>query len=78
MSLKLLKNFTNFIDSIRRSKKSVLRTLYDVTKNDVRTVTGSNLRNILRMTNLSNVDGVTYQSVVNLRYHEESFNQTKD
>ena len=70
MSLKLLQNFTNFIDSIRRSKKSVLRTLYDVTKNDVRTVTGSNLRNILRMTNLSNVDGVTYQSVVNLRYHE--------
>ena len=39
-------------------------------KNDVRTVTGSNLRNILRMTNLSNIDDMTYHSVKSVRYYE--------
>ena len=43
MSITLIKNFLNFINKVR--PKPVLRQLYSIAKVDVRTVTGSNLRN---------------------------------
>ena len=46
----------SFIAELRKSSKPVLRQLYDLSKNDVLTTTGANLRNILLLTNLSNVD----------------------
>ena len=47
MSITLIRNFLKFITSIKTSNKPVLRQLYGITKADVRTTTGSNLRNIL-------------------------------
>ena len=56
MSRTLMRNFLSFIAELRKSSKPVLRQLYDLSKNDVLTTTGANLRNILLLTNLSNVD----------------------
>ena len=70
MSLTLIKNFLNFIDKVRHSPKMVLRQLYSIAKADVRTITGSNLRNILLMTSLIRVDDIQPSTVDHLRYNE--------
>ena len=72
MSKALMRNFLNFIASIRKSPKPVLRQLYEITKNDVRTTTGSNLRNILLLTDLSNVDDLMPSMVEQFKYKEIS------
>ena len=42
--------------------------LYQTTRKDVKTVTGSNLRNILCLTDLFDVDTLDKRSVANLEY----------
>ena len=49
----------SFITRIRESPKPVLKQLYQITKNNVQSTTGRNLRNILVQTNLSKVDDLT-------------------
>ena len=65
MSTTLIRNYLKFISSIKKSNKPVLRQLFEIAKADVRTITGSNLRNILLKTDLLNVDdlhpGITQQ-----------------
>ena len=53
MSLTLIRDYLNFIQKVKNSSKQVLRQMYCVAKADARTTTGSNLRNILLLTNLS-------------------------
>ena len=68
MSRTILRNYLSFIAEVRKSSKPVLRQLYEVSKNDVRTTTGSNLRNILLLTNLSNPDHLKPSIVENISY----------
>ena len=70
MSTTLIRKFLKFILSIRNSTKPVLRQLYSITKSDVRTTTGSNLRNILMLTNLKSVDDLLPETVHEIRYKE--------
>ena len=70
MSLTLFRNYLNFIEKVKNSSKKVLRQMYTVAKADVRTTTGSNLRNILLLTNLSSIDDLQPSSLDNIRYHE--------
>ena len=56
MKMKILKNYLSFIQQVKKSTKHVLRQLYSLASNDVRTVTGQNLRNILLLTNKLHVD----------------------
>ena len=55
MKVRLMKNYLGFIRRVRESPKFVLRQLYQLSCNDTRTVTGSNLRSILLMTNMVKV-----------------------
>ena len=68
MSTTLMRNFLNFISKIKQSQKPVLRQLYSVVKDDVRTTTGSNLRNILLLTSLSSVDDLKPSIVDQIMY----------
>ena len=68
MSSTVMRNFLSFITAIRKSAKPVLRQLYKLSKNDVRTTTGANLRNILLLTNLSNVDHLKPSIVDQISY----------
>ena len=70
MSLTLIRNFIKFISKVRQSPKPVLRQLYSLAKADVGTTTGSNLRNILLMTNLSSIDDLKPDTVKQIRYKE--------
>ena len=72
MSTTLMRNFLSFISSIKKSSKPVVKQLYSIAKDDVRTTTGSNLRNILLRTNLSNVDELCPSAVKNIQYKELS------
>ena len=70
MTITLIRNFLNFIDKIKQSPKPILRHLYNISKADVRTTTGSNLRNILLQTSLSSVDDLQPGIVQQLKYME--------
>ena len=51
----LAKRFVNFISAIRNSQKRTLRNLLKVVEFDTPSVTGRNLRNILLMTNVTDI-----------------------
>ena len=70
MKTKLIRNFLKFIRSIKESSKPVLKQLYHLTKDDVRTTTGSNLRNILLLTDKLHVDELHPGIVDNIKYHQ--------
>ena len=52
----LIKNFLNFIEQIKESKKTVPKVLLNTIKNNVNSVTGSNLRCIMQLVNVENID----------------------
>ena len=69
MKIKLIRNYLGFIKRVRESPKYVLRQLYDLASCDVRTVTGSNLRNILMLTNQLQVGDLDPSVVDNIQYN---------
>ena len=69
-TITLIRNFLNFTNKIKQSPKAVLRHLYSIAKADVRTTTGSNLRNILLQTSLTSVDDLHPGTVKQLKYME--------
>ena len=72
MSTTVMKNFLKFISKIRQSPKPVLRQLYSIAKDDVRTTTGFNLRNIFLLTNLTSVDDLRPSTMEQIKYKEIS------
>ena len=70
MKLKLLRNYLGFVNRIRNSSKSILKVLYKISSRDVRTVTGSNLRNILLLTNETQVDRLRPNMVNDISYNQ--------
>ena len=70
MTITLIRNFINFTNKIKQSPKAILRHLYSIVKADVRTTTGSNLRNILLQTSLTSVDDLHPGTVKQLKYME--------
>ena len=52
----LIKGFLSFTEQIRKSSKKLPKKLYDLIKNDVSSVTGSNLRNIMLLVQKTNID----------------------
>ena len=67
--IQLIKKFLGFINSIKKSSKPVLKHLFNMVKLDVRTTTGSNLRNILLMTDLQSVDDLKPNMVNKLKHN---------
>ena len=57
----LIKRFLNFLEHIRRSKKTTLKYLLEVVSNDVRSVTGRNLYNIKLHLGKNRYDSVSPQ-----------------
>ena len=70
MSTTLVRNFLKFVTSIKKSSKPVLKQLFAIAKSDVRTITGSNLRNILLQTNLLNVKELHPGTANQIKYKE--------
>ena len=65
----LLKRFMNFIQQIRKSTKMLPKLMLDLIKCDVKSTTGSNLRNILLQTRKVNVDQLDFRDIQQLQYY---------
>ena len=73
----LMKRFINFTHKIVESPKTPLKTLYNCVKNDCRSVTGNNLRNIMLQLKLDTIKSITTKELMNMKYHETQNNEEK-
>ena len=65
----MVKRYVSFIRNILKSSKKPLRKLIHLVKDDVRTITGSNLRRIMLWSGKDSVDQV-FDEQVDIEYHE--------
>ena len=65
----LMKRFLSFLMQIEKSTKKVPKQLLAFIKNDVRSTTGSNLRNILLLTDKSNIEDLRKDHIREIKYH---------
>ena len=66
----LMQRYLKFIQSIEKSPKSSLHLLLDICKNDVRSVTGANLRHIMMLCDKNRVDDLSPEDAMSVPYHE--------
>ena len=64
----LMDIFMSFLQQIEKSRKNVPKQLLAFIKYDVRSTTGSNLRNILHLTNLTDIKEITRSNMKELKY----------
>ena len=64
----LIDRFLSFLQQIEKSRKNVPKQLLAFIKYDVRSTTGSNLRNILHLTNLTDIKEITRSNLKELKY----------
>ena len=66
----LVKRFLNFIDSIKKSSKDIISNLFQCICFDVRSTTGSNLREIMLSVNKDNVLDLEPNDSRKVKYNE--------
>ena len=62
------KRFIKFTDSLKLSSKSLLKNLFNIVKNDCRSKTGSNLRNLMILTGKTKVENLCVGNISKLKY----------
>ena len=70
MKLQLVKSYLGFMNRVKESTKPVLRQLFSIAKQDVRTTTGSNMRNILLLTDCISIDELHPDIVKTINYNK--------
>ena len=66
----LIERFLSFLYQIEKSRKLIPKQLLSFIKKDVRSTTGSNLRNILLATNKNNIDEICIDDIRKMVYEE--------
>ena len=66
----LLERFLSFLQQIEKSKKQVPRHLLSFIKHDVQSITGSNLRNLLLLTDKHRIEELCKDDIRKLKYHQ--------
>ena len=64
----LLKRFLGFLNQVKKSPKMLPRALLRLVSHDTRSTTGSNLRNILLLTDKYKIEDITIQDIDNFCY----------
>ena len=64
----LIKNFLGFIEQIELTPKSVAKSLLETIKYDVRSTTGSNLRNIMQLMGKESIDDLCKNHTQELKF----------
>ena len=65
-----IKHFLTFVDKIKSSKKVALKNVFRIVKNDCRSVTGSNLRNIMLLVDKTKIEDLCEDNYNKVSYHE--------
>ena len=68
----LIERFLGFLEQIKKSRKAVPKHILKYVKSDVRSITGSNVRNILLLTEKDDFEDVTKHDIKKLKYHESN------
>ena len=66
----MIERFLSFLNQIEKSKKQIPKQLLSVIKHDVRSTTGSNLRNILLLTNKNTIEEITLEDIKTIKYNQ--------
>ena len=66
----LIERFLSFLNQIEKSKKQIPKQLLSFIKHDVRSTTGSNLRNILLLTNKNTIEEITLEDIKTIKYNQ--------
>ena len=64
-----MKRFLNFVQQIKKSSKKASKFLLESIQHDARSITGSNLRNILLKTDKTSIRDLVPNDVLNIEYH---------
>ena len=64
----LIKRFLKFVDKLKASDKT--RKMFELIKHDVRSVTGRNLNNIMRLVNKNSIDLLNHSDAESIIYQE--------
>ena len=65
----IYKRFLNFMKQIQKSSKKLPKKLLELIRNDVSSVTGSNLRNIMLVTGKSRIEDLEPEDACNIKYY---------
>ena len=65
----MMKRFLNFVQQIKKSSKKASKFLLESIQHDARSITGSNLRNILLKTDKTSIQDLVPNDVLNIEYH---------
>ena len=63
-----MKRFLKFVDKLKASDKT--RKMFELIKHDVRSVTGRNLSNIMRLVNKNSIDLLNHSDAESIIYQE--------
>ena len=66
----LVKRFLNFVKKIESSKKIAIKNVLNTVKNNVQSVTGKNLRNIMLLTDKVSIADLTPEDASSIKYRE--------
>ena len=72
--MKLFLIFLSFLSQIKNSDKAAPKVLLECIKHDMISITGSNLRNMLLLTEKDNITDLVVSDVEKMEYHELSEN----
>ena len=70
LKIVLIKRFLNFCERLNSSKKDILHRMFDRIKYNVRSITGSNLRNIKSCVNKTTIEDLTPLDANYISYHK--------
>ena len=65
----LMKRFLSFTEQIQKSQKQLPKQMLNIIRRDVRSTTGSNLRQILLHTNKDHVEHLKSSDILQINYH---------
>ena len=67
--ISLFKRFLNFMVNVKSHRKNIVSNMYSVICNDTRSITGSNLRQLMLLTNCNSIIDLSIKHIENLSYH---------
>ena len=70
LKLALIERFLSFLNQIEKSKKLIPKQLLSFIKKDVRSTTGSNLQNILLLTNKNTIEELILEDIKSIKYNQ--------
>ena len=77
IKLALIKRFIKFTQKIANSTKTPMKTLYNCIRKDCKSTTGNNLRRIMLLVDVDNIDYISTNMLEKMKYHETTNDEEK-